>query len=201
MRMTTAIERTDNMTNVYTHCPELENDRFLLRFVRKEDAEDLLKVYGDKNALPFFNSDNCHGDNFYYPTLERMKDAVDFWLKSYENGWFVRWTIVDKIISQGIGTIEMFHRKADDDFNDVGVLRLDVAADYERAEILEELLNLFVPSGYELFGCDEIITKVPLYAVERLKAAQGAGFKKDERLLIGHDNYAYKNYWTIRRSR
>ena len=24
--------------------------------------DDLLKVYSDKNALPFFNSDNCDGD-------------------------------------------------------------------------------------------------------------------------------------------
>ena len=29
-----------------------------------------VNVYGDKNALPFFNSDNCHGDNFYYPDEE-----------------------------------------------------------------------------------------------------------------------------------
>ena len=62
----------------------------------KEDSEDLLEVYSDKNALPFFNSDNCHGDNFYYQTIERMNEAIDFWLDSYENKWFVRWTIIDK---------------------------------------------------------------------------------------------------------
>ena len=61
------------MNNVYEECPILENDRFLLRFVTKEDATDLLKVYSDKNALPFFNSDNCHGDNFYYSTKEWIK--------------------------------------------------------------------------------------------------------------------------------
>ncbi|MBQ6654318.1 MAG: GNAT family N-acetyltransferase [Erysipelotrichaceae bacterium] len=190
------------MTNVYSHCPEMENDRFRLRPVRKKDAEDLLKVYSDRNALPFFNSDNCHGDNFYYPTLERMEQAIDFWLSSYENGWFVRWSVIDKTISQAIGTIEVFRRQADDDFNDVGVLRLDVRSDYERAEILEELLRLFVPQAYELFGCREIITKVPLYALERLQAAQRAGFEKSESLLIGtYDHYPYNNYWMIRKSR
>ena len=111
--------------NVYDSCPAFEDERFLLRFVKQEDADDLLKVYSDKNALPFFNSDNCDGDNFYYPDSDRMENAIDFWLRSYETKWFVRWTIFDKTISKAIGTIEMFHRIADDDFNHVGVMRLD----------------------------------------------------------------------------
>lgn len=55
------------MSDVYENCPAFENDKFLLRFSQLDDAEDLVSVYSDKNALPFFNSDNCHGDNFYYP--------------------------------------------------------------------------------------------------------------------------------------
>ena len=58
--------------NLYSSCPTLESSRFLLRFVEEGDCADLLEVYGDKNALPFFNSDNCDGDNFYYDTLERL---------------------------------------------------------------------------------------------------------------------------------
>ena len=102
------------MTGVYKECPSFENDKYLIRFVDAKDADDLLEVYSDKNALPFFNSDNCDGDNFYYPTKEKMLSAIDFWLRSYETKWFVRWTVIDKTISKAIGTIEMFHRKADD---------------------------------------------------------------------------------------
>ena len=50
--------------SVYENCPVLENEKYVLRFVKKDDASDLLKVYSDKHALPFFNSDNCDGDNF-----------------------------------------------------------------------------------------------------------------------------------------
>ena len=57
---------------IYEKCQVLESRRFLLRLVEDQDCDDLLKVYSDKNALPFFNSDNCDGDNFYYPTKERM---------------------------------------------------------------------------------------------------------------------------------
>lgn len=186
--------------SVYENCPELENDKYLLRFVKKDDARDLLKVYSDKQALPFFNSDNCHGDNFYYYTMELMEKAIDFWISSYETGWFVRFTIVDKEASQAIGTIELFHRVADDDFNGVGVLRLDVGSRYEEAGVLEDILSLIIKPAYELFECDKIITKAPIYAVERIKALQQCGFEKSDSLLVGsNDHHAYNGYWSIRR--
>lgn len=188
------------MSNVYKSCPVFENHRFLLRFVQMNDADDLLNVYSDKNALPFFNSDNCDGDNFYYPTKEKMTEAIRFWLQSYETGWFVRWTIIDKDISKAIGTIEMFHRTADDDFDHTGVLRLDLGSGHERSDVIGQILKLFVPSAYELFDCEKIITKVPIYAVERISAVTGAGFIKSDKLLVGtNDHYAYNGYWIIRK--
>lgn len=184
------------MTSVYEKCPVLENERFFLRLVEKDDVDGLLEVYSDKNALPFFNSDNCDGDNFYYPTREKMEGAVEFWLESYNTKWFVRWVIVDKNTSGIIGSVEMFHRTADDDFNNTGVLRLDVKSEYEKSEIILGILGLFVPKAYELFECNEIITKVPVYAIERMEAVQRYGFRKSESLLIGtNDHYAYNGYW------
>ncbi len=187
------------MNDVYEKCPIFENERFLIRFVTIDDVNDLLEVYSDKNALPFFNSDNCDGDSFYYPNQEKMKSAIGFWLRSYETKWFVRWSIIDKTVSKAIGTIEMFHRKADDDFNDVGVLRLDLRSDYEITDILKELFSIFIPSAYGLFDCTEIITKIPVYAIERADAAQKYGFTKSDSYLIGtNDHYAYNGYWTIK---
>ena len=164
------------MSNVYTDCPILENDKYLLRFATKEDSEDLLEVYSDKYSLPFFNSDNCHGDNFYYPTKEKMDTAIEFWLDSYEKKWFVRWSIIDKSSNKAIGSVELFHRIADDDFNDAGVLRIDLRSDYENADVIHNILDIIIPPAYELFECDEIISKIPLYAVERAQAFCEYGF-------------------------
>ena len=50
--------------NIYSICPTFESEKFTVRLLRDEDCDDLLKVYSDKNALPFFNSDNCNGDFF-----------------------------------------------------------------------------------------------------------------------------------------
>ena len=57
--------------DVYKNLPAFASAHFLLRGVTMADAEDLLKVYSDEKAVPFFNGDNCHGDDFHYTTLER----------------------------------------------------------------------------------------------------------------------------------
>ncbi len=188
------------MINVYEKCPIFESDAYLLRLVQEEDIDDLLEVYSDKNALPFFNSDNCHGDNFYYPTRERMQEAMAFWITSYEKRWFVRLTIIDKSAKKATGTIELFHRDADDDFNHVGVLRLDVRSDCEKEEILCEIISLLIPSAFELFYCEEIITKAPIYAVERISAIKSLGFIKSDRLLGGTGKgHVYDGYWVLKK--
>ncbi len=184
--------------NIYKNCPVLENEKFLLRLVENRDCEDLLKVYSDKNALPFFNSDNCDGDNFYYATKDRMTEALDFWKLSYENGWFSRLSIVDKSVSSVIGTIELCLRVSGDDFNNMGILRVDVRSDYESAEMLYDIIALIAPHISEMLGCDGILTKAPIYAVERIEALQKVGFTKSEYLLIGKTGYAYDGYWMMK---
>lgn len=92
----------------------------------------MLKVYSDKNALPFFNSDNCEGDNFYYATKEKMFKVMNFWDISYKNGWFARLSIIDKTVPAVIGTVELCLRVSEDEFNNMGILRVDVRSDYEK---------------------------------------------------------------------
>ncbi len=152
----------------------------------------------------FLNSDNCDGDNFYYPTAEKMQEAIKFRLYSYENRWFVRFTVIDKKTSKAIGTIELFNRgETDDDFSNVGVLRLDIRSDHEKESVLFDIISLIIPSAYSLFDCTEIITKAPSYAIERISAIEKFGFKKSDGLLVGkygtHDKYPYNEYWTVKK--
>lgn len=187
--------------NLYETCPTLENSRFLLRPVEDRDCADLLEVYSDKNALPFFNSDNCDGDNFYYNTPERMGNALRFWKQAYENGWFVRWAIVDRAADKVVGTVEACRRASEpsDPFNGAGILRIDVKSGYETEDVLAEVGGLIVPTVFEGFSCSIIITKAPIYAVERVRAVQRLGFAQSGHLLIGKTGYAYDGYWTLAR--
>lgn len=185
------------MTNPYEKCPEYENENYKLRMVSKEDKEDLLKVYSDEKAVPFFNSDNCGGDDFHYITESRMEQAIEYWLWEYSRQGFVRWAIVSKTDNEAIGTIELFNRKANDYFNNCGLLRLDLRSDYEQEDNIFEILSLIIPSVFELFKCQIIATKIPAFASERKLAILRLGFVASEKKLIGHDKKMYTDYYVL----
>ncbi len=156
----------------------IEGENYLVRKLEVRDTSDLLNVYSDEKAVPLFNSDNCNGDDFHYMSLERMQQAVEFWLWSYTNKYFVRFSIIDKRIQKVIGTIELFHRDSKDYFNRCGLLRLDLKSDYD------------------LFDCDMVATKIPTFAGERKAAAvQNGFFATDKALVGGDDGKIYTNYY------
>lgn len=190
--------------NPYETCPVYENENYLLRLVEASDAPDLLAVYSDKKAVPFFNSDNCGGDDFHYTTPERMKKAIEFWLWAYQDHGFVRWSILDKKSKKAIGTIELFNRKVPDGqkpkdyFNNCGLLRLDLRSDYEHTESIVEILSLIVPPAFGLFGCEMVATKIPPFATERKTAAGQLGFcASKENLVGGEDGKIYTDYYVL----
>ena len=185
------------MENVYKNCPKYENENYILRMVRKEDKLDLLKVYSDKKAVVFMNSDNCGGDDFYYTTESRMEQAIEYWLWEYNRQGFVRWTIVSKVSNEAIGTIELFHRESNDYFTNCGLLRLDIRSDYEIANEIVKILKLILEPTYTLFHCDKIATKVIALATERISALKALGFKPSEEKLIGHDGTEYDSYFVL----
>ena len=79
----------------------------------------------------------------------------------------------------------------------MGILRVDVRSDYEQEDVLRDIFSLIAPKLEEVLGCKGVLTKAPIYAVERIKAIQKAGFTKSENLLIGKTGYAYDGYWTM----
>ncbi len=181
--------------DVYEVCPMFENTRYRIRRLKQEDTVDLLNVYSDEKAVPVFNSDNCHGNDFRYVTEERMRQAVDYWLWEYGRRGFVRWSIVDKHAGGVIGTIELFRRNAKDASDGCGILRLDLRSDYEMEEEIFVVLGLILPSAYILFDCERILTKAIPAATERRCALERLGFVPSEMKLVGHDGTEYGNYF------
>ncbi len=95
-----------------------------------------------------------------------------------------------------IGTVELCLRVSEDAFNHMGILRVDVRSDYEQEDALYDIFALVTPKLEEMLGCKGVLTKAPIYAVERIKAIQRAGFAKSGNLLIDKNGYAYNGYWT-----
>lgn len=175
------------MKDIYDECPIYENNMITLRQTNMDDAQELLKCYSDEKAVPFFNSDNCHGDDFHYTTIEKMKQAIEFWDFSYKNKYFVRLTVIfDNNI---IGTVEMFHRIADDEFNHYGIMRIDLQSKYETKLVLDEILKISNENFYDAFNVGAILTKAIPYAIERIDSLTHNGFKPINGKLMTYDNY------------
>lgn len=183
-----------NNYDPYQKFPVLGNERFLLRKIKEEDTKDLLQIYSDKRSIRFFNTDNCHGDNFHYKTIKKMKKAIQFWDYSYKNRNFVRWAIVDKINNSIVGTIEEFHRDSNDYFSNSSLLRIDLRNDYEKKDYIYNILKLIIPSSFKLFDCNKIITKSFENNVERDNALYELGFKNPNKPLIGNNGEKYFGY-------
>ncbi|WBW97060.1 GNAT family N-acetyltransferase [Oceanirhabdus sp. W0125-5] len=180
--------------NPYKKCPIYETNKFILRLVEENDAEDLLECYSDSVAVKFFNSDNCTS-NFIYKTLDEMKNCIKFWIEEYKNQYYVRFSIVDKTRGKAIGTIEMFAK--DDyvgEYGKVGVLRLDLATRYEKVEVITEVLDIIEDNFYCDFEVENIITKAIPEAKERVAALKNCGFRELEpNTVVSYDSYYIKS--------
>lgn len=178
------------MQEIYEKCPTYFSSTLTIRALDEFDAAGLLAVYSDEKAVPLFNSDNCHGDDFHYTDIKRMQQAIAFWQQSYRDGCFVRFAVTDNITNEIVGTLEMFNRGvltadeiAGDDAAtelaaaDHGVLRVDLRSAYERADVVRELLSVVSDSFFTAFDVRYILTKAIPAAKERIEALLLCGYR------------------------
>lgn len=160
----------------YERCPVYETETFILRFVKESDAEDLLECYSNNESCRLFNSDNC-SYGFYYNSLQDMKACINQWINEYDNKAFIRFAIINKKSGKAIGTIEIFSlAEVDEQYNKVGVLRIDLLPAFEYKQYISEILKIANNNFYEVFLIDHIITKAIPEAVERRNALISNGF-------------------------
>ena len=176
--------------NPYTICPTYETRTLHLRLVTMEDARDLMKCYSDPVAVAKMNADSCIND-FYYPTLSQMQDAIAFWLREYEKQMYVRFSIVPKEYGKAVGTVEMFGS----DFPEIGragILRIDLATEYEIPEVVSELTALAIGSFMSDFNIETMLIKAG-HTPERAKVFEDDGFAPTDDFRPGLGYYEYKN--------
>lgn len=170
-----------NYVDPYITCPEYETENFYLRLIDSKDTAELFRCYSDAEAVRRMNADNCIND-FYYPTMEQMQRAVDFWNFSYESRYFIRFTILDKATREAIGTIEIFG-------GGCGVLRLDLMTRYETIDYLKELYRLAEKEFFRLLGNEKMVTKAIADAGERRRALEECGWNFIDLFRTYHGYY------------
>ena len=158
--------------DIFTICPAYETEHFKIRKLELKDAEELFSCYSDLEAARFFNGDCC-GDDFYYTDINKFRKCVEYWLSRYEAQDFVRWSIQDKERERLIGTIEVCPSlKYAVDGRMMGILRIDLKSEYERLDVLKELMDILLENIYEDFEVSSIIMKIQKDAKERQKLIQ-----------------------------
>ena len=167
-----------------------------MRLVRREDAPGLLKVYSDKQAQHYFNSDNCQSD-FRYSTLREMEECIDFWLDAYARRDFVRWVILDDR-KRPIGTVEMFRASDGADGKGEGILRIDLMSRFEFTDIFQQIFYTIFPAMHEIFHCERILTKALPHMMQRKLGLVLLGFIPCKKPLIGHGGIELPHYWARR---
>lgn len=88
-----------------------------------------------------------------------------------------------------IGTIELFHRRAEDYFDNCAILRLDLRSDYETEADIENILYMIIPKVKELFGSQRIATKAVSSAGSLIKRLYESGLITP---VTGQDKGKYK---------
>ena len=172
MKIADGTERINILTNVYEHCPVYQTESFIFRLVKIEDAEALLKCYSDKDTVLKLNSDYCTSD-FFYTTKQEMEQCIKFWLEEYKKQYYVRFAVIPKSENQAVGTIEIFGGEA-------GVLRIDLAKEYESKNNIIEIVKLAISTFSEDFGIGSIKIKI-LNTPERIKWLEHLGFVISEK--------------------
>lgn len=180
-------------SDVYTVCPVYQTRSLTLKRTAPQDAEALLKCYSDERAVPFFNSDNCNGDTFYYTTIEQMARTIGLWDASFRARQFIRWTISANSPGEIIGTVEMFYRTTTEEFGPYGLMRIDLRSDFETLPVISELLDIADRHFYDAFDVETIVTKAIPAAKARTEALTRKGYKPLEKEFLGFKHYYAKS--------
>ena len=161
--------REEYKLNPFEECPTFTTKSFTIRLITEDDSESLFKCYNDQTAVELMNDDNCDF-GFYVDSQEKMSETIGYWLDFYNKGYFIRFSIVDNATGEAIGTIEGF-------VGESGVLRVDIASAYEKADYLSEIFVFAKDNFHALFGNEYLVTKAISKAVERRQALEMNGWE------------------------
>ncbi|HHZ06676.1 MAG TPA: N-acetyltransferase [Clostridiales bacterium] len=175
--------------SIYEQCPTYTGKVVALEKTNKNHLEDLLKCYSDTLAVSLFNSDNCNGDTFYYTTPQRMAQAIDFWEYSYQERYFVRLTVIDKVSGECVGTLEMFKGTEKTVVDSYGLLRIDLRSDYETTRVINDILSMVTENLLSAFDVEHIITKAIPKAEVRVACLKKNGYAPINEKYMTYDNY------------
>ncbi len=160
----------------YSDMRTIESDNFTLRLVSFDDAERLVGCYSDPLAALTFTDDNCDF-GFFVRNSDGVRNMIHFWLEEYGNKVYARLAIVPKGCASAVGTIELFNRGRHGQYDDVGILRLDIESAYETKANIRELVSAVMFDLSDAFDIKALLIYAPEIAAARVSALKSLGFR------------------------
>lgn len=176
----------------FIYCPRLKNNRIRIRQLRLDDADKLLSCYQQQGKAPTYFNLDFSNETIPCQNKEQVKNLLKFYLSQSKSKKSVYWTVIDLFNNNSIGVISITPLEKNEDYKNVGLLRMDIKSEYETKEIISAILNM-TEQLYELFDLNTIISKAWLTSRHRINAMLENGFKESfDRYLIKKDGYFFK---------
>lgn len=183
--------------NLFINCPVYEAEQLRFRKVSLEDTQQLFQVYKDPITLAHMNNDNC-GGKWPCHSPEVVRAGIQGWEREYDERFYIRWTIVNTLTQECIGTLELAPYPNTTRFFDgqcqSGILRVDVKSDLEKAEIFQAIFKMSIKHMFLDFDLQYILTKCrPEESQRRIGLRLSNYLPLEDKQFISYPDYHIAN--------
>lgn len=135
----------------YRQLDVLETERLHLRYVRKEDAPDLLKLYSNLRVIEYTE---------HHRPMESVDEAewsIHFYRKGYLEQWMYRWAITFKGEDKLIGTAGLHRVNREHHHSALGY---ELHESYWNRGIATEVVGALIQYGFTSFDLHRIEAEI-----------------------------------------
>ena len=153
----------------YQAFPQLETQRLILREIRLEDAEAILRIFGDDEVTCYYHLET-------FTSIEQTRELIDGMADRFKNKIRVRWGITLKGEDVIIGTCG-YPTWVQSQF--LGEIGYDLAQAYWNRGIMTEALAAVLQFGFERMELNRIEAMVMLENTPSMQLLRKLGFQEE----------------------
>lgn len=133
-----------DLVKILEEIPTIANAKMTLRKIQEKDASDLFQYYHNENVY-------CYLDWNGPESVEDAKRIINAWNKGFQEGWILRFAIVENKANTVIGTI--FLNNFEGRRAEVGY---ELSENYWKRGIMSEALKEIIKLGFIQLGLNRI---------------------------------------------
>ncbi len=150
----------------------IQTKRLILKEIEIKDAEQIYKLFSDKDLLKFT-------DNDIHKTIDDTKKLIKKYQKEFESEKSARWAICLKKKNEIIGVLSIYHIDKKHKFATIGSL-LD--KNYQKNGFMSEARLATIDYAFNFLKLNRLEAQVFVKNIPSIKMLEKLGFQKEGRL-------------------